>query len=397
MSWRDSLNRSSAVDAEVNAVSIFLGKKTRKSRDPHRLPTLADVAPLFLVEYRPWRNVETSSAEKASEITRRSLLPFFGALAVAKISSGDVSKFVVQERTRHLAGHSPSEATIRNYLSALSMFFKWARYKRLCDMNPVDAYRAENPSRRVDRGAEIEGQVLTLDEIHSVFREAKSMGLSYARAFAVFLMTGLRRGELAALRDDDVVTHDLMGRVLAQPYLKVERQIVVEKERGVFEKDYPKGKSRRKVPVNQVALAALQAQASELHNALRPGKQMPLRLFPEIAENPVRFSNLYMRKICVKAGIPRHKRRLHGVRHTFAGLLKSQKIGPRDLQLLLGHTTVRMAERYGQIFDNPSEGVTACLEGALLASDNSSPEPPESTSLPDNVVHLGAHRRKWTG
>jgi integrase len=131
-----------------------------------------------------------------SEI-RVHLAPFFGDRALDTITSEDVIDFVIVLEEKELA-----PKTIRNVVATLSALFNFA-------MGPRRRWATTNPCQGVDLPAVPEMdeiRFLTLDELDTLLAHARA-GEFQKLDQAIFLtaaMTGLRKGELLALRWKDV-------------------------------------------------------------------------------------------------------------------------------------------------------------------------------------------------
>jgi len=121
---------------------------------------------------------------------------FFGSMQLGAIRSSDVSRYV----TEQLAGHAA--ATVSRDLSILHSIFKWAVVEELIERNPAEGI--PHP-----RGPQREGIALKPEQVQLL---ARSFADEQARvAFLTFVLTGVRRAELQALRWRDV---DLIENVL---------------------------------------------------------------------------------------------------------------------------------------------------------------------------------------
>ena len=141
----------------------------------------------------------------------------------------------------------------------------------------------------------------------------------------VGLTTGLRQGELLALRWEDV---DLVrGRLL------VRRAVA----RGVV--GTPKSGKSREIPLNEKALAALERQR-HLRGEL---------VFCDDAGRMLRKGACKwpLWSACKRAGL----RRIgwHALRHTFASHLVMRRAPLKAVQELLGHSTIEMTMRYSHL------------------------------------------------
>lgn len=154
--------------------------------------------------------------------------------------------------------------------------------------------------------------------------------------YVVALRTGLRQGELLGLKWTDI---DLdSGR------LSVRRSLKVTPEGLGF--GPPKNKaSRRSVPLNNTAIAALRA------HKLRQNKERLAQarwqhhdlVFPNRLGKPMDHNNLYYREykpLLEEARLQDLGFTFHSLRHTFASALCNGREHPKVIQSLLGHSSI---------------------------------------------------------
>lgn len=148
--------------------------------------------------------------------------------------------------------------------------------------------------------------------------------------------TGLRKGELLGLKWTDV---DLNAAKLS-----VRRSLKVT-EHGL---DFgpPKNKaSRRSVPLNKTAVAALRAHRAHQNAEILAApewRDMGL-IFPNSVGKPINPSNLYHREykpLLKHAGLEDEGFTFHSLRHTFASALCNKREYPKVIQTLLGHSSI---------------------------------------------------------
>ncbi|WP_163551552.1 tyrosine-type recombinase/integrase [Candidatus Frankia alpina] len=162
---------------------------------------------------------------------------------------------------------------------------------------------------------------------------AERLGL----AWIVAMMGGLRRGELAGLRWRDV---DLDARLIHV----VNQRAYVHTESGTKIVDRePKGTLRRSIPMSGVVVTLLtEHRKRQRIEGLKHGYGSPIYVFVnELGErySPAVIYNRFQ-TACRRYGLP--VVRLHDLRHTFATLLFSEKIDPKIIQKLLGHSSDRL-------------------------------------------------------
>lgn len=180
--------------------------------------------------------------------------------------------------------------------------------------------------------------------------------------FAVGVALGLRKGELLALRWEDV---DLKTGVLRV------RSTVQRLGKGVgLVTGSPKtARSRRTLPLPRVLVATLKthhaAQAVEREQA-GSRWQDPGIVFASTRGTVIEPRNLnrLLDQVIQRAGLRRI--RFHDLRHTCASLLLAQGVSPRVVMELLGHTQLSMTtDLYGHVMPSSLRAAADALDGVF--------------------------------
>src|SRR5262249_38198025 len=155
-------------------------------------------------------------------------------------------------------------------------------------------------------------------------------------AFLMFAATGLRRGEMAGLRWQDVeldagVVHIRQALVRAKDHSTGHTPLVFQEPKTVS--------SRRTLPLPEICVAALRrqrAQQAEEKLMLGPAYRDGGLVFCQATGAPIdpsTFDRIFS-KALARAGLPRI--RLHDMRHTFATLMMELGASPKTVQTMLG-------------------------------------------------------------
>lgn len=193
-------------------------------------------------------------------------------------------------------------------------------------------------------------KVLTLDEQHSFMENAKNT--IHGEVFILDLFTGMRIGELLALRWSDIN--------FEKNYLQVNRTITIIKDLdnpdGKWYKDFgtPKTKSsNRTIPLNPSAIDLIEkikSEQTELRHRIGTAYEDNDLIFCTGLGKPLDPRNMQrtFHSICKKSGL--HGFSIHCLRHSFATLGYEQGIDIRVLQELLGHANINeTANRYTHV------------------------------------------------
>ena len=136
-----------------------------------------------------------STLEDYESTLRVHLVPFFGERPLEAIDVSLVEEFIFTELER---GKAPK--SVRNYLGLLHSILAYGMKRGWCEGNPVAL--VEKP--RLDSDADI--RFLTLDELEAILAATPStpLGRTDRLVFLTAAMTGMRRGEVVAIRWQDI-------------------------------------------------------------------------------------------------------------------------------------------------------------------------------------------------
>ncbi len=258
----------------------------------------------------------------------------------ADVPPVEVTPFDVQKYRDHLTDLGRKPATVNRRLAGLRAFFDWTMDAGEAASNPAANVNGVEQSRRVPRSLDAQ-QVYRLQREAAAQRqlaEAQAEGettptVVYARRdealLNLFLYTGLRVSEVAALQRRDVVLGERSGKVIVRA---------------------GKGRKYREVPLHKEARKALEA-----YLAVRPddASSCPLFLGQRGGLGP-RGIQMRIQALGESAGVSKQSFAVtpHVLRHTFATrLLRDAKVDLVAVAALMGHENVSTTAIYTQ----PSE------------------------------------------
>lgn len=229
-------------------------------------------------------------------------------------------------------------AGINRRVQALKRFFSWTVSSKRLHANPAEKLKFMRIQART--------QPLSLEEheVHALLRTAgQSHGGQGKRNYALvqtMLQTGLRVGELVALKICDLTIHERSGSVR-----------VVD----------GKGRREREIPLNATARRSLAN-----HLQVQKNKQPSSYVFEGRNGGPmtVRAVQEVVSGIARRAKVSRVKVTTHTFRHTFATLYLRDHPGQLvELAALLGHESLNTTAVYTKA---SRESLASDLEGSRL-------------------------------
>jgi integrase len=222
-----------------------------------------------------------------------------------------------------------------------------------------------NVCENVDPPTAIHREIHPLDEQQANAFLLAARGEWQEALFILALRTGMRQGELLALKWQDV---DLERRTL------LVRASLRRVKGGGFEFNPPKTKAGRRTitltPTVIDALKAHRARQAEERLFLGAAWQDNGLVFPSTIGTPqdqARLAAILFRRVLDKAGLPHI--RFHDLRHTCATLLLMRGIDANTVKDLLGHANISITLGvYGHVLPNMRDRVAEMMDTILAPS-----------------------------
>jgi len=234
-----------------------------------------------------------------------------------------------------------SPQTVQHVLEQLRRIINFGVNNRLCQgIN----FKIEMP--KVDN---IKTEDLTPAQLESLLKAIEKDDHPHAGPMMkMALITGMRRSELFRLKWKHI-----------------------NYERGFIDLVDPKPGPDQKIPLNDAVKGILESLQKSNSSYVFPGRNGGQRV--NIAKQ--------VNRIKTKAGLPKHFRPLHGLRHVFASnLASSGKVDLYVLQKLLTHKDSKMTQRYAHLRDEALKKASnlggSMIEGITNGTDQ------------EKVVHL---------
>lgn len=263
---------------------------------------------------------ETRTVEYYAGMLEGHIFPYIGGYKLPDITSAQLSALLTSEQSKGL-----SLSTLRGIHVTLNQIFRMAYITDgIIDRNPMD---------RVTRPVQSKGalkrsiDVLTPDELRAVLDCIDNEPIKWRAFIYLLAFTGCRAGEICALRWDNI---DYAERVI-----EIRNNAVFSKDHGILITT-PKGKSARKIPVNDDVLSLV----SEYAAVAGPGSPF---LFPNIEDptKPMSPQSVTGRFIMLNKKYDFPKRiHAHLLRHTYASILVKGNADIASVSAILGHADI---------------------------------------------------------
>jgi integrase len=340
-------------------VRDLIGETPLARRARGERPTVEQAAAAYLVLSRR-RGRKPSTLENIESDVRVHIGPFFAGRALDAISPHDVEDFVAVLEGKGLAAKS-----VRNIVATLSALFTFAKApkREWATINPCDG--VELPA--IPEPTDI--RFLTLPEVQLLIDHAPA-GLFQTLDRAAWLtaaMTGLRKGEIVALRWRDIDWGASRVRV---------RQNYVRGQFGT-----PKSRrSTRSVPMaDQVG-----GELDRLSKTSRFTGPDDLVFAHPVTGGTLAKANMSRRfqKALKAAELEQH--RFHDLRHTFGTRMAAVGTPLRTLQEWMGHRDIATTQRYADYCPGSGEAdliakAFTTERGDIVATISAALAAPQST------------------
>lgn len=288
---------------------------------------------------------KTSTLEVYESMLRVHLVPHFRDRAISTIDRRAVESFIAAERA---AGAAPK--SIRNYVGFLHSVFKHAEIEEWVASNPVKLARKPRAGQ-----SDPDIRFLDQEDVEALLRAVPEddRGPVERVLYLAAAMTGMRQGELLALRWQDVDW--TASRV------RVRRNWV----RGEF--GTPKSRrSSRSVPL----APRLAAELDALHRRTAYPADDALVFGHPHSGLPLERSKLLKRFKAALARAGVREVRMHDLRHTFGTRMAAQGVPLRTLQEWMGHRDLSTTQIYADY--QPDDRQEAALVEAAFAGGHQS-------------------------
>lgn len=276
----------------------------------------------------------------------RYVLEDLGSHRLSDIRRGDLQALIDR-----LVGKGHSASKVRNVLIPVRVLYRHALQRDLVETNPTTDLRVPTGDNHRERAA-------TPDEAQQLL---DALPLEDRAIWATAFYAGLRRGELQALRWQDVNLADGVI-VVSRSWDEKAGPILPKSEKGT-----------RRVPV----LAALRDHLLEVKT--RTGRDGEALAFGRTNTAP--FTPSHIRRRALKAWDTANKERakkklpplvpiaLHECRHTCVSIMHAAGVPLERIGDMVGHSTTYMTDRYRHLLEGQLEDDARRVDEYLARAD----------------------------
>lgn len=295
------------------------------------------------------KRLKPSSIQNKKSKFEKHILPNFQKLFIKDITTDYCQKFI--------DNLSKEIVSFRDYGIQLNLVFKYAKIQGYISINPMD--RIVYPVLEVEHLADDKGNKVEFwdrDTVNTFLRRCKSE-LSFRKyaMFRLFIYTGIRKGELVALEEKDL--------------LKDTKELKIYKSLFWRDGNYyllkPKTiNANRIIKLDDETFSVL-LHLMELNEELRKewgNPDIEHFLFPREDLRPMRlaYPNEVLQSACKLFNIKNIK--VHGLRHTHASMLFAAGARMKDVQMRLGHARIATTmDIYTHVTKQSEENLSSLL------------------------------------
>jgi integrase len=293
-----------------------------------RTVTVAEVLERFVADRRA-KGRALRTVMRYDELAKLTIVPHIGGIMLAKLSPAHLSSWLATIGERGSAAEKPlAPKSVKHAFSLLRSALRWAVRHDLAWRNVADAVDAPSVPRS-------QARAIDEDEAARLFQAADAT--RWGPFFRLALGTGARRGELLALRWDDVTIPEV-----GQAALTVQRAFVEPKGKGgrIVEKG-TKTDHVRTIPLGALATEALRSQWASQGQERRkagPAYADSGHVFQNESGGPIgpdRATKAFART----RKLSKVNATLHDLRHTAASWMLASGVDVAAVARILGHST----------------------------------------------------------
>lgn len=321
--------------------------------------TIAELVRARLAQWIASGEISAKTAERYGELIEHQIVPHLGGKLVQKLKPIDIEGWHTILRIRgHKRGGPISARTIGHAHRILAKALREAVKFELAVRNV-----AGRDGQRAPKVEATEVEIVPAEKVADVVTKLRGRAI-YPKVI-IALFTGMRRGEIAALRWVNV---DLVGKVI-----KVRESIEETKEHGPRAKAAKTAAGMRDITLPDIVVEVLtdhRRQQLEERMALGLGKPAADALvFPSFDGGPQYPRNLSgeWKEACALVGLDPPVT-FHALRHTHASMLIDRGIDVVKISKRLGHASPTITlQVYAHLFRKRDDVSAAAINDAIGA------------------------------
>lgn len=318
--------------------------------------TFEELGDLYFSTYTQFLSPTTLKGYKGAYYNSKpyGLMNYFGKAKVRSIRTRNIQEYI------NFLCQYVSPKTIKNYWGLLRIFFDLAVQEGIIQREANPMLNKINRPKQEKKPVE----AYTLEEMNLILKLAdKDENPDIKLILNLALLSGIRRGEMAALRWENVN--------FDESYIYIcESRVVVEGGKEYTKKPKTQAGIRKIYIPERLVNILKEYHKRYLENKLKYGKQFKDKGYVLSKPNgepfsPQGISNNYLRFM------ERHKDEIrylkfHGLRHTYASVLINQNTNPKTVQHNLGHADVSLTlSIYSHSFESAEKEAAECLQNTL--------------------------------
>jgi integrase len=313
-------------------------------------------------------SIEGGTTSAYGSIIRQHLIPAFGDLEVSEIDFPRAQAFAaaLKQKISPSTGKQIASKTLHNVMTLLNTMMGG----KFGNSAIKSGYVRQNPAAGVELPKRSGKEVIppTAEQVSMLVAAAREIGGIGYTILLLEVSTGMRRGEMLAIRYSDVdwLNSEILIRRAVK---KAEAADGVRKWKWILSS--PKSpKSRRRIGLTETArqlLAGLRKVNAENGEGLVFTKGM-IGLQPADAWiDPDYFDSTIFAPITEQAGLA--GLRFHDLRHFFSSVLIAQGESAKYIQDQMGHSSIQVTfDLYGHLFPQARQDAVRKLDATLSAA-----------------------------
>lgn len=306
--------RLASPDATLNGAKAYEALLRGKLAQGKAIMDKVEPCTNFSIFVDKWFNTYVITNNKPSEqlnkktAIKNHLKPFFGKMDLDKISALNIEEFKALKQAEGKCNKS-----INNYLGMLSKCLNCAEEWGVIKNAPRTKHLKVPPQKF---------RFLTEEEYNKLLEEAQKINREFYEMVLFTLRTGVRVGELMAIRWEDID--------FDRQNVTIRRSIV----NGII--GSPKSNKTRQIPLSDDIFSVIKNKKRNLKDSNIWKMETS------------RFSlNRKLKRACRRFGFKVGG--WHDLRHTFASKLANNGVALQVIQALLGHSDLKMTQRYAHL------------------------------------------------